>query len=54
VTDEDAGPVFERGDVVYGDDPFTDGNTARRAFVETTPGDRHRDQRRATGQPVIA
>jgi len=22
VTDDKAGPVFERGDVVYGDDPF--------------------------------
>ena len=35
MTDEDAGPVFERGDVVYGDDPFKDGQTARPWLVLT-------------------
>jgi mRNA interferase MazF len=29
VTDEDSTPVFERGDVVYGDDPFKDEEDAR-------------------------
>lgn len=35
MTDEDAGPVFERGDVVDGDDPFKDGQTARPWLVLT-------------------
>ena len=54
MTDEDADPVFERGDVVDGDDPFKHGEAARRPFVEATPVDRHRDQSRATDRPVIA
>jgi hypothetical protein len=29
VTDEDATPVFERGDVVYGGDPFNGEEDAR-------------------------
>lgn len=35
MTDEDADPVFERGDVVYGDDPFKDGEKARPWLVLT-------------------
>ena len=29
MTDENATPIFERGDVVYGDDPFKDADDAR-------------------------
>jgi mRNA-degrading endonuclease toxin of MazEF toxin-antitoxin module len=29
VTDEQTGPIFERGDVVYGDDPFKRSEDAR-------------------------
>nr|WP_165396994.1 hypothetical protein [Natrinema hispanicum] len=29
MTDEEAAPVFERGDVVYGDDPFKGDEDAR-------------------------
>ena len=29
MTDENATPIFERGDVVYGDDPFKDEDDAR-------------------------
>ena len=52
MTDEDADPVFERGDVVDGDDPFTDGDAARRPFVETTPVGKHRDRSRTPDRPT--
>ncbi|MGZ0747994.1 type II toxin-antitoxin system PemK/MazF family toxin [Haloparvum sp. AD34] len=29
MTDEEASPIFERGDVVYGDDPFNGAEAAR-------------------------
>jgi mRNA interferase MazF len=29
VTDDESHPIFERGDVVYGDDPFKSAHTAR-------------------------
>ena len=29
MTEAESRPIFERGDVVYGDDPFTSGETAR-------------------------
>ena len=48
MTDENADPVFEWGDVVDGGDLITDRDAAQRAFVETTPAHMHRDHRRAT------